>query len=166
MFRKTMRSFGGKFTRRTSDSHTSRTIQIMAMRMITPNQLMPINKTSSGEFRSNLDELSFGRAPCRSRLRPDLRLFVLHAAGGHERQSHSGDNNKQLHDFPRWENLPGHFLRLSELHSVLRGRKRRSPAQGRPRARLPETFMSTWSGRNQAQKAYTHLGAGQEAVQP
>ena len=129
MFRKTMRSFGGKFTRRTSDSHTSRTIQIMAMRMITPNQLMPINKTSSGEFRSNLDESSFGRAPCRSRLRPDLRLFVLHAAGGHERQSHSGDNNKQLHDFPRWENLPGHFLRLSESHSVLRGRKRRSPAQ-------------------------------------
>ena len=26
--------------------------------------------------------------------------------------------------------------------------------------------MSAWSGRNQAQKAYTHLGAGQEAVQP
>ena len=131
-----MRSFGGEFTRRTSDSHTSRAIQIMAMRMITPNQLMPINKTSSGEFRSNLDGSSFGKAPCRSRLRPDLRLFVLHAAGGHERQSHGGDSNKRLHDLPRWENLSGHFLRLSESHSF-RGDQEEAPLRRRPVAGLP-----------------------------
>jgi len=144
MFRKTMRSFGGEFIRRTSDSHTSRTIQITAMRMITPNQLMPTNKTSSDEFRSNLDGSSFGNAPCRSRLRPDLRLFVLHAAGGHERQSHSGDSNKRLHDLPRWENLSGHFLRLSESHSFCGGEKEEAPLGARPGSEASvETIMSS-----------------------
>jgi len=95
------------------------------------------NKTSSDEFRSNLDGSSFGNAPCRSRLRPDLRLFVLHAAGGHERQSHSGDSNKRLHDLPRWENLSGHFLRLSESHSFCGGEKEETPLGARPGARLP-----------------------------
>jgi hypothetical protein len=47
---------------------------------------------------SYLDESRFGHASGGSRLRPDLRLFVLHAAASHDRQSHSGDNNKRLHE--------------------------------------------------------------------
>ena len=47
---------------------------------------------------SYLDESRFGHASGGSRLRPDLRLFVLHAAASHDRQSYSGDNNKRLHE--------------------------------------------------------------------
>ena len=111
-----MRLFDGELTRDTNvDSHTSRTTQIMAIRMITPNQAIPMNRTAFGRFcRSYLNGSGFGHTSGCSRLRPDPRLFMLHAAGGHERQSHSGDNNKRLHDLPRWENLSGHFLTLSE----------------------------------------------------
>ncbi len=111
-----LRPFDGELTRDTNgDGHTSRTTQIMAIRMITPNQAIPMNRTSFGRFcRSYLNGSGFGHASGCSRLRPDPRLFMLHAAGGHERQSHSGDNNKRLHDLPRWENLSGHFLTLSE----------------------------------------------------
>jgi hypothetical protein len=44
---------------------------------------------------------------------------MLYAAGGHKRQSHSGDKSKRLHDLPRWENLSGHCLTLSESQAGL-----------------------------------------------
>jgi hypothetical protein len=44
---------------------------------------------------------------------------MLHAAGSHERQSHSSDESKRLHDLPRWENLSAHFLTLSESQAGL-----------------------------------------------
>ena len=83
---------------------------------------------------SYLDKSRFGHASGGSRLRTDLRLFMLHAAGGHDRQSHSGDNNERLHAFPRWENLSGHFLRLSESHSFCGGEKKK-PRSGRDQER-------------------------------
>lgn len=90
----------------------SRTIQMTAMRTITLNQAMPVNTTTSR--RSNLDGFrSWNAAGC-PRLRSANRRLLVHAAGAHDRQSHSGDNNKRLHDLPRWENLSGHFLTLSE----------------------------------------------------
>ena len=112
-----LRPFDGELTRDTNgDGHTSRTTQIMAIRMMTPNQATPMNRTSFGRFfcRLYLNGSGFGHTSGCSRLRPDPRLFVLHAAGGDERQSHSGDYNERLHDLPRWENLSGHFLTLSE----------------------------------------------------
>jgi len=75
-----------------------------------------MNGTSLDGFcRSYLDESGFRHASACTRLRPaDPRLLMLHAAGGHQRQSHSGDKSKRLHDLPRWENLTGHFLTLGE----------------------------------------------------
>jgi hypothetical protein len=40
-------------------------------------------------------------------LRPDPRLFVLHAAGGDERQSRSGDYSERLHDLPHGKTYQG-----------------------------------------------------------
>jgi hypothetical protein len=41
-------------------------------------------------------------------------ICVCSAATDHQRQSHSGDKSERLHDFPRRENLSGHFLTLGE----------------------------------------------------
>jgi hypothetical protein len=79
-----------------------------------------MNRTSFGGFCcSYLNESGFGHASGCSRLRPDLRLLMLHAAGAHERQRHSGDKSKRLHDLPRGENLSGYFLTLSKSQSGL-----------------------------------------------
>jgi hypothetical protein len=52
--------------------------------------------------RSYLHGSSFGHGSCRSRFRSaDLQLFMLHAAGSHERQSNSSDESQRLYDFPR-----------------------------------------------------------------
>jgi hypothetical protein len=94
----------------------------MARRMITQNQAIPMNRTSFGVLvcGSYLNGSGFGHASGGSPLRPaDLRLLMLHAAGGHKRQSHCGDKSKRLHDLPRWENLSGHFLTLSESQAGL-----------------------------------------------